>query len=164
MPTITTGGALLDFLADTLASYQIGRFKLSMAWAFRICQTCLATTTSARTSFNSKAFQLRTIEQHMKQCDLVEEPTGNYYSTTYGISRGSCLLDIIYFNMRLGITTRCYVWLAWRYISVWAKASPLSLLWKEILFPLRVQQAFAIIWLWLWIYWNRRQATIHNLL
>ena len=92
-------GALLAFLADTLASHQLGGFKLSMAWAFRMCRTCLATNVTAKVNFNSKAFKLRTLEKHKHQCDLLEGPLGDHYSTTYGINRRSSLLNIPHFDM-----------------------------------------------------------------
>jgi len=40
----TYKGALLAFLADNLASNDLGGFKLSFSFAFRFCRKCLVTT------------------------------------------------------------------------------------------------------------------------
>lgn len=53
----TFKGCLLTFLGDTLALHEIGGFKHSVSRAFRICRTCMATTDTASTHFNSKHFE-----------------------------------------------------------------------------------------------------------
>ncbi len=47
----TFKGALLAFLADNLASNQLGGFKLSFSFAFRFCRTCLVTTPTLSSGF-----------------------------------------------------------------------------------------------------------------
>ena len=48
----TYHGALLAFLADTLAAHQVGGFKGSMSFAYRICRTCMITKEAAQTCFS----------------------------------------------------------------------------------------------------------------
>ena len=59
----------IAFLADTPASHLVGGFKKSVSSAFRPCRTCLASTHTFKEKFNSKLFQKRTVENHMRQCD-----------------------------------------------------------------------------------------------
>ena len=40
--------ALLAFLADNLGAHQIGGFKESMSFAYRICRSCMTTTENAQ--------------------------------------------------------------------------------------------------------------------
>lgn len=54
-------GALLAFLADNLASNDLGGFKKSFSFSYRCCRTCLATKDSLKTSFTAENFELKQI-------------------------------------------------------------------------------------------------------
>lgn len=89
--------ALLAFLADNLAAHQIGGFKVSMSFAYRMCRTCMSTTENAQNHFMESKFELRTIERHTKQCDGLEQSElgiWNELSKQYGINRKSVLENI----------------------------------------------------------------------
>lgn len=92
-------GALLAFLADNLASNQLGGFKESFSFSFRCCRSCLATKDSFQTSYVADNFKLRTMSDHKSQLKLVNGPLGSHYSTTYGINRESSLLKIKNFSL-----------------------------------------------------------------
>ena len=94
-------GALLSFLADNLASNDLGGFKKSFSFSFRSCRTCLATKESFRNSFTSEEFELRTETNHLRQLELLngDKDTAAHYSKTYGINMKSGLLDVNYFSM-----------------------------------------------------------------
>ena len=62
--------ALLAFLGDNLAAHQIGG---SMSFAYCICRSCMATTGKAQNNFTETKFELRTPENHIKQCILLEQ-------------------------------------------------------------------------------------------
>ncbi len=87
-------GALLTFLADNLASNELGGFKLNFSFAFRCCRTCLVTTEDMPKVFNSDKTVLRNRCTHESHCALLTGPTESHYSKTYGINRRSSLLDI----------------------------------------------------------------------
>ena len=95
----TFKGALLAFLADNLASNDLGGFKKSFSFSFHCCRTCLATQDTVSSAFISNGFQLRTDTEHDKQIKLLVGPTADHFSKTYGINRRSSLLDIKYFTM-----------------------------------------------------------------
>lgn len=92
-------GALLAFLADNLASNDLGGFKKSFSFSFRFCRTCLATQETHSNHFTSDAFELRTNSNHRKQCEMLDGPATSHYSKTYGINRRSSLLDVTHFPM-----------------------------------------------------------------
>ena len=92
-------GALLAFLADNLASNDIGGFKKSFSFSFRFCRTCLTTRDRFSSAFTSEQFELRTDSNHRTQCGMLEGPIANHYSTTYGINRKSSLLNVKHFSM-----------------------------------------------------------------
>ena len=52
-------GALLVFLADNLASHDLGGFKKSFSFAYRSCRTCLVTQNSLTSHFHSEAYKKR---------------------------------------------------------------------------------------------------------
>ena len=58
-------GALLAFLADNLASNELGEFKKSFSFSYRFCRTCLATHDSYSSCFTSDGFELRTNLNHI---------------------------------------------------------------------------------------------------
>lgn len=95
----TLRGALLAFLADNLASNDLGGFKKSFSFAFRSCRTCLVTKDTLTSGFVSEAYEMRNECTHCRQCDLLEGPTASHYSKTYGINRRSSLLNIKFYCM-----------------------------------------------------------------
>ena len=95
----TFKGALLTFLADNLASNDLGGFKKSFSFAFRSCRTCMVTKDSLGSSFVSNKFELRTSAKHQKQLEKMTGPAASSYSSAYGINRRSSLLDIKFFNI-----------------------------------------------------------------
>ena len=92
-------GALLAFLADNLASNDLGGFKKSFSFAFRICRTCLATETTLSSSFYSEAYEKRDDIRHNQLLRELNKDTTNHYSKIYGINEKSSLMDIKYFSM-----------------------------------------------------------------
>lgn len=90
-------GALLAFLADNLASNELGGFKLSFSFSFRCCRTCLVVHDDMSKEFNSDIVLLRENSTHRNQCDQLTGPTAGHYSKTYGINRKSALLDAFHF-------------------------------------------------------------------
>lgn len=95
----TFKGALIAFLADNLASNDLGGFKKSFSFAFRSCRSCLATRESFRKGFTSDTFELRTESEHKRQLGKLTGPTAEHFSKTYGINKKSALLDINHFSM-----------------------------------------------------------------
>ena len=89
----------MAFLGDTLALHEIGGFKLSLSHCFRICRTCMVTNEKASQYFNSKHFEPRCDSKHRKQCAELTGPLRDHYSTTYGITRQSILLNVCHFQM-----------------------------------------------------------------
>ena len=92
-------GALLAFLADTLASHLLGGFKRSMSFAYRNCRTCMATSQTFREKFNSNDFQLRSTSMHLANCQRLTGPLKKHYSKVYGINEKSILLDVNHYSM-----------------------------------------------------------------
>ena len=87
--------ALLAILADNLAAHQIGGFKESMSFAYRICRSCMTTTEKAKTNFKECYFEVRTPEDHKRQCDELERSAlRSEVSKGYGINRKSILNSI----------------------------------------------------------------------
>ena len=90
---------LLAFLADNLAAHQLGGFKESMSFAYRICRTCMATKDLSAKAFLESQFILRSAKEHTQQCKRLEGPLRDHYSITYGINRCSILNDISNFSV-----------------------------------------------------------------
>jgi hypothetical protein len=90
-------GALLAFLADNLASNELGGFKLSFSFSYRCCRTCLVVDEDMSKEFNSDKVLLRELSNHMSQCGKLIGPTADHFSKTYGINRKSALLDVAHF-------------------------------------------------------------------
>lgn len=84
-------GALLAFLADTLAAHTIGGFKCSMSFALRVCRSCMVTPNELQECFSESSCSLRTAESYFEQCSLLFGPLKTHYSTTYGINYMSVL-------------------------------------------------------------------------
>ena len=92
--------ALLAFLADNLAAHQVGGFKESMSFARRICRSCMTTTKKAQTNFKECNFELRTPEEHKRQCAQLEQSLlKSEISKNYGINRKSILENIPNFSV-----------------------------------------------------------------
>ena len=96
-------GGLVAFLADNLAAHTLGGFKQSMSFALRICRSCYTTRTLSQTCFSEKSCTLRTSESHFAQCQLLQGPLKNHYSTVYGINRLSILEEVPGFSVVNGI-------------------------------------------------------------
>lgn len=95
----TFHGSLLAFLADNLAAHAVGGFKEGMAFALRICRTCMITPEQSQLSFTEASCKLRNPERHFEQCQLVEGPLGDHYSTNFGINRTSALESVPGFSV-----------------------------------------------------------------
>ena len=98
-------GALLAFLADTLAAHSVGGFKESMSFALRICRTCMITRPLSQSCFtetDSKCV-LRTPETHFEQCSLLQGELSDHYSTSYGVNRWSILDEVPSFSVATGL-------------------------------------------------------------
>ena len=82
-------GALLAFLADTLAAHSVGGFKESMGFALRICRTCMITRPLSQSCFSETDSEcvLRTPATHFEQCSLLQGELCHHYSTSYGVNR-----------------------------------------------------------------------------
>lgn len=78
---------LLAFLADNLAAHQVGGFKESMSFAYRICRTCMATTEQTQTIFTESELELRNPQKHAEQCSDLELPNASEFSKIHGINR-----------------------------------------------------------------------------
>ena len=87
-------GALLAFLADTLAAHSLGGFKGSMSFSFRVCRTCMITSEQLTGCFSEATCSLRTPDSYFEQCSLLFGPLKTHYSTTYGINCFSVLEEV----------------------------------------------------------------------
>ena len=87
----TFRGALLAFLADTLAAHQVGGFKGSMSFALRLCRTCMSTSEQLQEFVLESSCTLRTPNSYFEQCSLLSGPLQAHYSKVYGINRMSIL-------------------------------------------------------------------------
>ena len=92
-------GALLAFLADNLASNELGGFKKSFSFSFRYCRTCLCTRDSASSSFVSESFTKRCDSSHKERLKMLDTPARDQFSKTYGINKDSILLNVQYYSM-----------------------------------------------------------------
>jgi len=92
-------GALLAFLADNLASNDLGGFKKSFSFSFWCCCTCLATQDTMHNEHVSKAYDMQNETEHLQYLNMLDGPTSSHYSKTYGINEKSSLLNIKYFSL-----------------------------------------------------------------
>ena len=99
----TFRGALLAFLADTLAAHSVGGFKQSMSFALRICRTCMATTDDLPKLLSDSECTMRTPETYFEQCSLLCGPLRDHYSTSFGINRISKLEEVPGFSVISGL-------------------------------------------------------------
>ena len=109
-------GTLLPFLADNLASNELGgSFKLSFLLSFHCCQTCLLTNDEMSKEFSSDNWCLRDLSRHKSQCEEVKGPTTAHYSKTYGIkSMVSFVARCAFSFFWWWFTTWLYAWHFWR--------------------------------------------------
>ena len=96
-------GALLAFLADTLAAHSLGGFKGSMSFALRICRTCMISPSQIKSCFSENDCQLRSPETHFEQCALLYGPLLDHFSTSFGVNRLSILEDVPGFSVITGL-------------------------------------------------------------
>ena len=92
-------GALLAFLADNLASNDLGGFKKSFSFSFRFCRACMVTSDSLVSSFASEGFQQRHEFTHKNHLKCLDGPLDAHYSKVYGINNRSSLLDVKYYSI-----------------------------------------------------------------
>lgn len=95
----TIHGALLAFLADTLAAHAVGGFKGSMSFALRVCRSCMITSAQLQQCMVETNCQLRTPEMHFEQCSLLSGFLHDHYSTNFGINRLSKLEEVPGFSV-----------------------------------------------------------------
>lgn len=96
-------GALLAFLADTLAAHAVGGFKGSVSFSLRICRSCMITTPQIKECLVESSCTLRTPETHFEQCSLLSGPLHEHYSTSFGINRLSKLEEVPGFSVIQGL-------------------------------------------------------------
>ena len=96
-------GALIAFLADTLAAHAVGGFKGSMSFSLRVCRTCMVTSDQILQCLSESSCTLRTPESHFEQCSLLDGPLQNHFSTTYGINFLSILEEVPGFSVISGL-------------------------------------------------------------
>ena len=87
----TFRGALLAFLADTLAAHAVGGFKGSMSFALRIRRMCMITSEQIKECFLESSCTLRTPTSYFEQCSLLSGALRVHYSKIYGINYMSVL-------------------------------------------------------------------------
>ena len=95
----TFHGSLSVFIADNLASHELGGFMTSFS-GFRRCRFCNATSETMQSSFNEADFTLRTPSSYDAQVSLVEQNA--YLSSTYGVKQHSVLNQLNYFHVCWG--------------------------------------------------------------
>ena len=96
-------GALIAFLADTLAAHALGGFKGSMSFALRICRTCMISPPEISGCVSEIDCQLRNPDTHFEQCALLYGPLQDHYSTSFGINRLSILEEVPGFSVVTGL-------------------------------------------------------------
>ena len=77
---ITLFGGLLAYLDDNLAAHLVGGFKQSMSFGFRVCQTCMVTSTLLQNCFSENNCILHESETHFEQCCLLNGPLHDHHS------------------------------------------------------------------------------------
>ncbi len=95
----TFKGTLLTFLADNLASNDLGGFKKSFSFSFRFCRTCLVTRDTLSKHLVSDNYITRDVNTHSSQVEEIEQDATGHFSKTYGVNTRSCLLSVPCFNM-----------------------------------------------------------------
>lgn len=96
-------GGLLAFLADNLASHELGGFKESFSFARRFCRSCLADKNDSQNFFRECEFEIRTPLSHVEHCKLLEGPNGSEASVEYGINRVPLLESVSNFSVINGM-------------------------------------------------------------
>lgn len=92
-------GCLLAFLADNLASHELGGFKESFSFARRFCRSCLTDKTMSQSYFREDQFVIRDRNTHSSLCSRLNGPDGASISVEYGINRCSSLETLPYFSV-----------------------------------------------------------------
>ena len=92
-------GTLLAFLADNLASHEIGGFKESFSFARKFCRSCLTDKEMSQEHFLENHFVIRTPQSHASQCSRLEGPDRLSVSVEYGINRRSSLESLPHFSV-----------------------------------------------------------------
>ena len=78
--------ALLAFLADNLASNDLGGFKKSFSFFFRCCHTCLAPQDTMHNKYVSEAYDKQNETEHLQYLNMLDGPTSSHYFKTYRIN------------------------------------------------------------------------------
>jgi hypothetical protein len=99
----TMYGALIAFLADTLAAHMVGGFKGSMSFALRVCRTCMVTSDQIQECLSESSCVLHTADSYFEQCSLLDGPLESHYSTTYGVNFMSVLEEVPAFSVINGL-------------------------------------------------------------
>ena len=92
-------GTLLAFLADNLASHELGGFKESFSFARRFCRSCLTDKNLSQSHFNEKNFTLRDSVSHKNLCSRLHDIDGASISVEFGINRCSSLDSLPNFSV-----------------------------------------------------------------
>ena len=92
-------GALLTFLADNLASNDLGGFKKSFSFSFRFCRACMVTNNTLLLSYASEGFQQRSDTTHKEHLKCLGGSADSHYSKVYGINNRSGLLNVKYYSI-----------------------------------------------------------------
>ena len=96
-------GAMLAFVADTLAAHMLGGFKEGVGFSLRKCRHCMIEFDNMQTLFSAQLVAPRTKDGHSQMCTKINGAMNNelreHYSTTYGINRESILCSIPFFDV-----------------------------------------------------------------
>ena len=94
---------LLVFIADNLPAHALGGFKEFMFFANQICRTYTATTEEVQTHFLECHFELRTVSDHDRHCQLLKGLSCNAHSVAYGINQNSILHRLPNFSVAVNL-------------------------------------------------------------
>lgn len=89
----------MAFLADNLAAHERGGFKELFSFSHTFCHSCMTTVSFSHEHFHWSDFELRTPNDHNRQCSEVERCDGISVSTQYGINRCVALEDLLGFSV-----------------------------------------------------------------
>ena len=75
-------GALLAFLADTLAAHSLGGFKGSMSFSLCVYRTCMMTSEQLTGSFSEASCSLQMPDSYFEQCSFLNfwSPEGTLFN------------------------------------------------------------------------------------
>ena len=83
----TYKGTLLAFLADNLASNDMGGFKKSFSFSYRCCHTCMVTRDILSSHFASDFYEKRNEVSHLTHLQELDGDIDGHYSKTNGVNR-----------------------------------------------------------------------------